>query len=201
MAKVVSEDDRHLYWWVAKEIGEFWNLHKPDKWRTFQLSSGSHQKSAARLTIILRQNAAWLDGSNKTSIDVLYYNFETKLLFALAYIKQQGEDKVNNILGSNYNITIGFWAFCRDLKNIHHLSCLALGQEPDAVLLNDRDRRKKKAELLKEFSAEVKDFARQAAYLSGSHEHSNTRLEQALEIARTSLETCLDDLRWESGEG
>jgi hypothetical protein len=199
MVKVVSEDDRHLYSWVARDIGEFWNRHKPEKWRTFQLSSGSHQKSAARLTIILRQNAAWLDGSNKTSIDVLYDNFETKLLFALTYIKQQGEEQVNDILGSRYDITIGFWAFCRDLKNIHHLSCLALGQEPDAVLLNDRDRRKRKQEIINSFKQEIHSFLKEAVVISGSDEHSNDRLESALELARQALDQAKDDLNWTEG--
>ena len=198
MVKVVSEDDRHLFPWVSREIGTFWDKHKPEKWRTFQLSSGSHQKSAARLTLILRQNAAWLDGSNKTSIDVLYDNFETKLLFALTYIKKQGEEQVNDILGSNYNITIGFWAFCRDLKNIHHLSCLALGQEPDAVLINDRDRRKRKQEIINSFKQDVHSFLKEAVVISGSDEHSNDRLEAALHLARQALDQARDDLKWEN---
>ena len=60
----------------------------------------------------------------------------------------------------------------------------------------DEDRRKRKAELLREFSTEVKAFAKQAAYLSGSREDSNQRLEQALEIARQAMEQGLEDLTW-----
>ena len=88
-----------------------------EKWRTFQLSSNSHKKSAARLSILLRQNAAWLDSSSRTSIDQLYEVFETKLIMSLAHIKRESEEKVNDILGANYDMTLEFWAFLNpDLK-------------------------------------------------------------------------------------
>ena len=197
MSKCYSDDDKWLYWWVARDCGEVWNKFKPEKWRTFQLSSNSHKKSAARLSILLRQNAAWLDGSSRTSIDQLYEVFETKLIMSLAHIKREGEDKVNDILGSSYDMTLGFWAFLNpDLKNIHYLSCMALGVEPDETLLKDRDRRKRKAELLKEFATDLKSFAKTAAYLSGSDSDSNRRLEQALEVARTAMGQAQEDLQW-----
>lgn len=200
MSKCYSDDDKWLYWWVARDCGEVWNKFKPEKWRTFQLSSNSHKKSAARLSILLRQNAAWLDGSSRTSIDQLYEVFETKLIMSLAHIKREGEDKVNDILGSSYDMTLGFWAFLNpDLKNIHYLSCMALGVEPDETLLKDRDRRKEKATILREFHAEVKDWIKRAAYRVGSGPDSNRRLAAALEVGRQALAQADDVIDWEEG--
>ena len=76
------------------------------------------------------------------------------------------------------------------------MTCLAMGIDPDGTLKADQERRKRKAELLREFAADVKQFAKQAAYLSGSDRHSNMRLEQALEIARTALSQASEDLQW-----
>jgi hypothetical protein len=50
--------------------------------------------------------------------------------------------------------------------------------------------------LLKEFANELKQFAKRAAYLSGSDQDSNRRLEQALEVARTAIGQATEDLQW-----
>ena len=194
-----STDDDRLAPYVCEDIAKLWNERKPRQWRTWQHSkSNSKSKSAQRLTIILKDNRKWLDCGKHSDINDLYDQFRTYLLIALAYIEREGEEKVNNILGSNYTMKIGFWAFIRDLQNVHYLAQLGLGNDPDQALQQDFDRRKTKAQLLKEFTADLKDFARQAAYLSGSGEHSNQKLEQALEAARTALAQAEDDLRWES---
>ena len=57
-------------------------------------------------------------------------------------------------------------------------------------------RRRDKATILREFSTEVKAFAKRAAYLSGSEAHSNQKLEQALELARQALARAEEDLEW-----
>ena len=76
----------------------------------------------------------WLDCGRSSDIDDLYAQFRTYLLMALAYIEREGVDKVNAKLGTQYEIAIGFWAFCRDLKNIHHLAHLGMGNEQDQAL-------------------------------------------------------------------
>lgn len=150
------------------------------------------------MSILLRQNAAWLDGSSRTSIDQLYEVFETKLIMSLANIKREGEEKVNDILGANYDMTLGFWAFLNpDLKNIHYLSCMALDVEPDETLLKDSDRRKEKTTILRKFGSSWKDYARQAAYLSGSGKFTNQKLDQALSLAHQAMEQALDDLKFQ----
>ena len=76
------------------------------------------------------------------------------------------------------------------------MTCLALGIDPDGTLKADEERRKRKAELLKEFANDLKQFAKCAAYLSGSDKDSNRRLEQALEIARAAIGQATEDLQW-----
>ena len=88
-----------------------------------------------------------------------------------------------------------FWSFCRDFRNIKHFSNLWLGRT-DVEDLQDLNRRKRKAEILREFASDLKQFAKQAAYLSGSDSDSNRRLEQALEIARTAMGQAQEDLQW-----
>ena len=58
---------------------------------------------------------------------------------------------------------------------------LGMGNEPDQALTADADRRREKAQILKDFHDEVKGFIKKAAYVSGSGPDSNKRLEQALE--------------------
>ena len=53
-------------------------------------------------------------------------------------------------------------------RHINHLSWSQLGIDPDSSLKADEDRRKRKAELLRQFTSDLKDFDKQAAYLSGS---------------------------------
>ena len=58
---------------------------------------------------------------------------------------------------------------------------LCLGIDPDGALAADEQRRKDKADVLKDFKAEVMDFVKEAAYLSGSGQISNQKLDQARE--------------------
>ena len=58
------------------------------------------------------------------------------------------------------------------------------------------NRRKEKGRIIREFSDDLKSFAKQAAYLSGSDPDSNRRLEQALEVARTAMGQAQEDLQW-----
>ena len=147
--------------------------------------------------MILRKNASLLDCSSKSSVDDLYDQWTTKMLFASAYIDEQGIEEANNILGKQYNIKLTFWGFTEpDLSHLHEMTCLRLGVDPDGTLKADEDRRKRKAELLKEFANDLKSFAKRAAYLSGSDKDSNRRLEQALEVARTAIDQATEDLQW-----
>ena len=147
--------------------------------------------------MILHKNARWLDGSKKSGVDDLYEQWRTKMLGASAYIEKQGVEETNNILGKQYNIKLTFWGFTEpDLSHLDEMTCLALGVDPDGTLKADEDRRKRKAELLKEFANDLKSFAKRAAYLSGSDQDSNRRLEQALEVARTVIGQATEDLQW-----
>ena len=60
----------------------------------------------------------------------------------------------------------------------------------------DEQRRKDKADILKEFKAEVMDFVKEAAYLSSSDQFSNQKLDQALTIARQAMDQAREDLQW-----
>ena len=196
-AMTYTFDGEVLAPFVCDDIKDLWDTHKPPLWRTWQHSkSNSKSKSAHRLTIILRKNAQFLDCNSRCDIDQLYDQFRTYLLLALAYIDKEGEEKVNNILGENYTMKIGFWSFIRDLKNVHHLAHLGLGNEPDHALVSDQDRRKEKARILKEFDHTMKGFIKKAAYVVGSGSDSNKRLEMALEIATQALMRAEEDLEW-----
>jgi len=195
-----SDDGRILYPWVMKDCEKLWNKWFSAKfgWRSFTLGkAGSASKAAFRMSMILRKNASWLDGSSKSDIDDLFEQWRTKMLGASAYIEKQGVEQINNDLDRQYDVKLTFWRFLEpDLSHLHEMTCLALGIDPDGTLKADQDRRKAKAELLREFSSDVKQFAKQAAYLSGSDRHSNRRLEQALEIARTGMGQAQEDLQW-----
>ena len=157
-------------------------------------------KAAYRFSRILRDSAAWLDGSSKTDIDVLFDTWRAKMLAVSVYLEQNGVTEAEDLMNRPVNVTVTFWTFhASGCRHIHHLSCLQLGIDPDGSLKADEDRNRK-AELLRLFNGDLKDFAKQAAYLNGSDSDLNRRLEQALEIARTSLQVALDDLRWEAGE-
>ena len=202
MADCYSADGRILESWAMRDIEEFWNKWFSSKFNFRSYTHGksnSSSKAAYRFSRILRDSAGWLDGSPKTDIDVLLESWKAKMLCVSVYLEQNGTDEAEGVMNRPVNAMVNFWTFhSAGCRHIHHLSCLQLGIDPDGSLKADVDRRKKKAELLKEFSAEVKDFARQAAYTSGSDSDSNRRLEQALEIARQAMEQAIDDLRWES---
>ena len=201
MSNCKSEDGRILYPWIMKDVEGLWNtwFSKKFGWRSFTLGkSGSASKAAYRLSMILRKNARWLDGSSKTDIDVLYETWETKMIGASAYIEKQGVEEVNDILGKQYNIKLTFWSFTEpDLSHLHKMTMLALGVDPDGALKADEDRRKEKARILREFNDEVKAFTKKAAYMVGSGPDSNRRLAAALELARQALIRAEEDLEWE----
>ena len=71
-----------------------------------------------------------------------------------------------------------------------------LGIDCDGTLKTDEEWRKRKAELLKEFVNDLEQFAKRAAYLSGSDQDFNRRLEQALEAARKAIGQATEDLHW-----
>ena len=187
-------------WTVTGDAADLWNKFFSQKfgWRTFTTGkSGSSKKAAYRLTMIIKRNAGWIGGSASSDIDFLYAQWRTYMLGASAFLEKNGVEDTSASLDRPLDVTMTFWRFQEpSLKHLHVMLHESLDIDPDGSLKADEDRRKRKAELLREFTNDLKGFAKQAAYLSGSDEHSNQRLEQALEIARTSLETCLDDLRW-----
>ena len=125
-------------------------------------------------------------GSRSTDMDVLCDEFISLLGSALQYMKEKGVDRINQQVGSEFNARLTFWTFCRDLKNIHMLSNALRGTSAIEDIA-DMNRRKEKGRIIREFNDDLKSFAKQAAYLSGSDPDSNRRLEQALEIARTAM--------------
>ena len=203
MADCYSADGRILEPWAMRDVEQFWNRWFSSKFNFRSYTHGksnSSKKAAYRFSRILRDSAGWLDGSAKTEIDVLLESWKAKMLCVSVYFDAHGTDEAEQLMNRPVNAMVNFWTFhSAGCRHIHHLSCLQLGIDPDGSLKADEDRRKRKAELLREFSTEVKAFAKQAAYLSGSHEHSNQRLEQALTIARQAMEQGLEDLRWEEG--
>ena len=142
----------------------------------------------------------WLGGGRRTDIDVLFEEFLGHLQLSLIRIQQQSIERINEQTGAEMNARLTFWQYLDpDLRAMKDLSDAQLGIT-DQDNIQDMQRRKRKAELLRLFNGDLKDFAKQAAYLNGSDSDLNRRLEQALEIARTSLQVALDDLRWEAGE-
>ena len=82
-----------------------------------------------------------------------------------------------------------FWRFQEpSLKHLHDMIHLCLGVDPAGALAADEQHLKDKAETLKGFKDEVMDFVREGAYLSGSGQFSNQKLEQALTIARQEMD-------------
>ena len=117
---------------------------------------------------------------------------------SLIRIKQQGIERINEQTGSEMNARLTFWRYLDpDLRAMKHLSDQQLGIT-DQDNVEDIQRRRDKATLLREFASEVKSFTQTAAYLAGSEKGSNQRLEQALEIARQAMEQGLEDLKWEN---
>ena len=199
MSKCHSEDGRTLYpWTLEQEIAPIWDEYGAKRlgFRSFTLGkSGSKGKAAIRMSILLRENAPLLGGSRYTDLDQLLEEFAGQLQFALLQIAKEGIDRINEQTGSDMSARLTFWSFCRDFRNIKHFSNLWLGRT-DVEDLQDLNRRKRKAEILREFASDLKQFAKQAAYLSGSDSDSNRRLEQALEIARTAMGQAQEDLQW-----
>ena len=201
MPSAYSFDGRILAPYAMQDIGEFW-----DRWfsqrfsfRSFTLGkSNSKSKAAYRFSRILREKASWLDGSSKTDINVLLDTWRAKMLGVSTYMEQNGVAEAEGVMNKPVNAMINFWTFhASGCRHIQHLSCLQLGIDQDGSLKVDQDRRKQKAELLREFNSEVKRFTQKAAYVVGFGPDSNKRLEQALELTRQALMQAEEDLDWE----
>ena len=98
------------------------------------------------------------------------------------------------------NARLTFWRdLDPDLRAMKDLSDAQLGIT-DQDNIQDMQRRKRKAELLRGFNAEVKRFTKKAAYVVGSGSDSNQRLEQALELAKQALMRAEEDLEWSENQ-
>ena len=155
MTSAKSEDGRILYPWVMRDVESFWN-----KWfsQKFNFRSYTHGKSnsagkaAYRFSRILRDGAVWLDGSGKTDVDLLLASWEAKMLAVSVFIEQNGTDEAAGVMNKQVTPLLTFWQFhAGGCQHIHHLSCLQLGIDPDGALAADQERRKAKAESLKDF--------------------------------------------------
>ena len=175
--------------WALDRIEEVWNEYSaPLKLRSFSLGkAGTKSKAATRLSLLLRDNAEWLDGSAHTDVEVLFDRLIEKLIAALKHCEFEGLEVVNELLDRPVQKTLGFWAFCRDLKNVHYLASYFWGLDPVEALERDKERRTAKAEILSEWKAELNEHLRRLAYLSGSDELGNARLKHALEGARRAM--------------
>ena len=139
----------------------------------------------------------WLGGGRRTDIDVLFEEFLGHLQLSLIRIQQQSIERINEQTGAEMNARLTFWQYLDpDLRAMKDLSDAQLGIT-DQDNIQDMQRRKRKAELLREFSDEVKRFTKKAAYVVGSGPDSNKRLECALELARQALMQAEMDLEWE----
>ena len=202
MSNCYSDDGTVLATWALKDVEMIWNDYFSKKfgWRSYNLGKiGSKSKAAFRLSQTLRQNAQWLDCSAKSDIDDLFGQFQGYLIGASGYLDRVGVEEISNIMGQQVTIKMTFWSFIRPgLRHLHTMSQLALGNDPDQALARDLDRRKSKGALLKEFGQDCREYAKRFAYLAGSGEHSNEKLETALNICRQHIGTALDDLTWET---
>ena len=99
--------------------------------------------------------------------------------------------------GAEMNARLTFWRYLDpDLRAMKALSDAQLGIT-DQDNIQDLQRCKRKAELLREFNDEVKRFTQKPAYVVGSGPDTNKRLGQALELARQALMQAEEDLDWE----
>ena len=202
MSNCYSDDGKTLYPWALQDAENIWNRFGAEAlgFRTFTYGkANSRSKAAQRMTYILRNNVVWLNGSRRTDIDVLYEEFLGQLTVSLAHIGDKGVEAAGERIGRTMNARMTFWRYLEpDLRAMKTLSDERLGVT-DVDNIAERQRRKRKAEILKEFHEDVKAFIRKAAYVSGSGADSNKRLEQALELARQALCRAEEDLEWSEG--
>ena len=124
-------------------------------------------------------------------MDLLLETFLGKLTLASTYLQQTGVVEANESLSRPLNRTMGFWAFCRpDLRNMHHLAGLALGEDPDASLVANHDHRKAKAQTMKQLSTHWKELERKIAYRLDADQAK--MLEPAVIAAIAQLENQVD---------
>ena len=156
--------------WEMENIISTWNSLAAEGlgWRSYtDGKANSRPRSLRRLGVILDK------------ADTTVEEFTAELTTALVYIQQEGTETVNQRLGKQYNLRITFWRFASPPDAIKHLSELALGRTA-AVKDQDKARRDQKAELLRDFETELKEWVGFMAYRS----RDNAALEQALEAAR-----------------
>lgn len=202
MGSSYSFDGRILEWYaMTSRVGPFWDTWFAQKYTFRSYTHGkqnSAKKAAYRFSMILRKNARWLDGSDKTDIEVLLDTWEAKMLGVAAYFDTNGIEENSDLFNRPVNPLLTFWGFHDGgCKHIHVLNALQLGQDPDNALAADEQRRKDKSVILKSFKDEVMAFIKDAAYLSGSDKHSNQKLDQALTIARQAMEQARSDLKFQ----
>ena len=162
MAECHSDPQTNLlYPWALDTVESTWNRLGAEAlgfrvWTAGKANSRS--KAAARLTYILRDNAHWLGGSRHTDVDVLLESFIAHLMASLIGIKQQGIERINEQTGSEMNARLTFWRYLDpDLRAMKHLSDQQLGIT-DQDNVEDIQRRRDKATLLREFASEVKSI-------------------------------------------
>lgn len=200
MSNCYSDDGKVLYPWALDSAKDIWDRFGAQQlgFRSFTYGkSNSKGKAAMRMTMILRENCHWLGGSRYTDVDVLFEEFLGQLNFSLAHIADKGIDRINAQVGGEMNARLTFWRYLQpDLRAMKTLSDERLGIT-DQDNIQDMQRRKAKAEILRSFGAEWKEYAKRFAYLSGSGPHSNQKLAAALNVCRLHIDQALADLQWE----
>ena len=194
-----TQDNFSITPWGFDEITEMWDKETGGeiKFRTYNHGkSNSKRKAMARLVIIIKENAAWLDGSEKTGIDRLIDTFYTKLMMSLLYIKENGVDGTNDVLGEKYNARLTFWRFLQpDLKNLHYLSALYVGQDPMEALAEDKDRRMRKAKAFRMMDRNWKELKNWVGSLSSDPAH----IEALIPLHAKAMAAIQDEAEWITG--
>ena len=131
---------------------------------------------------------------------MLFEEFLGHLQLSLIRIQQQSIERINEQTGAERNARLTFWRYLDpNLRAMKDLSDAQLGIT-DQDNIQDMQRRKRKAELLRESNAEVKRFTKKAAYVVCSGSDSNQRLEEALELVRQALKRAEEDLGWSENQ-
>lgn len=165
--------------WELDNVISLWNTLAAQGlgWRSYtDGKANSRPRSLRRLGVILSRA--------NTTVE----EFTAELTAALVYIQEEGTETVNKRLNQQYGLKMTFWTFCRDLNNITHLANLALNRTPD-VQDQEKARKDTKAELLRSFEAELREWTAFMAYRSGD---DTAALEAAIEAARSVMASAED---------
>lgn len=166
--------------WELDNVISLWNTlaAKGLGWRSYtDGKANSRPRSLRRLGVIL----------SRANSDI--ETFTAELTAALVYIQEEGTETVNKRLNQQYGLKMTFWTFCRDLNNITHLSNLALNRTPYGVQDQEKARKDTKAELLRSFEVELREWTAFMAYRSGD---DTAALEDALAAARAVMASAED---------